>query len=179
MTDSVAHPGASRSTVWRIVLPAGALVLLVVAAAVLWWWQAHQLSTLQAERAEDDAAVRAATLETSTWAHVDYRKADAYFAAVENGATGLFLDQFKASVPATRQLLAANKSVQVPTIPKDGAALMERKGSTAKVLIAMDATVTNKATKKPQPRQYRLQVTLTRHDGRWLISNLGFVDAQS
>ena len=175
MTETSAPRGVS----WRTAAPLVALALLVAAAVVVWRWQAHERSVLEAERAQDDAAVRAATLETATWAHVDYRKADAYFTAVENGATGLFLDQFKASVPATRQLLAANKSVQVPTIPKDGAALMERKGSTAKVLIAMDATVTNKATTKPQPRQYRLQVTLTRHDGRWLISNLGFVDAQS
>jgi Mce-associated membrane protein len=168
-----------RRVPWRLVVPAVAVVALVAVAAYLWRWQAHELSGLQADRAEDAAAVRAATLETATWAHVDYRKADSYFTAVENGATGLFLNQFKASVPATRQLLAANRSVQVPTIPKDGAALMERTGTTAKVLVAMDATVTNKATKKPQPRQYRLQVTLTRHDGRWLISNLGFIDAQS
>lgn len=164
---------------WPVIVPVVGLVVLVAAAAYLWRWQAHQVAVLQAGRAEDAAVVRAATLETMTWAHVDYRKADSYFTDVEKGATGVFLDQFKASEAATRQLLASNKSVQVPTIPHDGAALMERNGSTAKVLIAMDATVTNKATSKPQPRQYRLQVTLTEHDGQWLISNLGFIDAQS
>jgi Mce-associated membrane protein len=168
-----------RNRSWTTIAAAVALVALVAAAATLWRWQAHELAVLQQGRADDAAAVTAATLETSTWAHVDYRKADEYFAAVERGATGTFLNQFKASVPATKQLLAANKSVQVPTIPKDGAALMERKGSTAKVLIAMDATVTNKSTTKPQPRQYRLQVTLTKAGGRWLISDLGFIDAQS
>jgi Mce-associated membrane protein len=166
-------------TPWRTVGFGVALVALVAVAAYLWRWQAHELGVLQDRRAQDAAVVRAATLETMTWAHVDYRKADEYVTAVEKGATGTFLDQFKASVPATKQLLAANRSVQVPTIPRDGAGLMERKGDTAKVLIAMDATVTNKSTSKPQPRQYRLQVTLTQQDGRWLISNLGFIDAQS
>jgi hypothetical protein len=37
--------------------------------------------------------------------------------------------------------------------------------------------VTNRSTSTPQPRQYRLQVTVTRVGGRWLTSNLEFVDA--
>jgi hypothetical protein len=121
--------------------------------------------------------VQAATRETLTWANVDYRKAGTYFSSVEKGATGLFLDQFKASVPATKRLLKQNRSVQVPTIPKDGAALAERKGSSADVLIAMDANVTNKSTSKPEPRQYRLKVHLTRVGGQWLTSGLEFIDA--
>jgi Mce-associated membrane protein len=168
-----------RKVSWQAIAAAVLLLALVAGAAFLWRWQAHQLSGLQAGRAEDDAAVQAATRETSTWAHVDYRTSAQYFSAVEKGATGLFLDQFKASESATKQLLSSNRSVQVPVIPKDGAALMERSGTTAKVLIAMDATVTNKSTTKPQPRQYRLQVTLTKQGGQWLISNLGFIDAQS
>ena len=156
------------------------LVLLVpvVAAAAVWRWQAGRLDDQQAERSADEAAVRAATLETMTWANVDYRKVDDYVAAVEHGATGAFLQQFKASVPVTRQLLRKNRSVQVPTIPKDGAALAERRGNSASVLIAMDATVTNKSTAKPMPRQYRLKVTLTNEGGRWLTNGLEFIDAQ-
>ncbi len=66
--------------------------------------------------------------------------------------------------------------MQVPTIPKDGAALLERRGSEARVIVAMDAAISNKRTEEPQPRQYRLQVTLQREDGRWLVTALEFID---
>jgi hypothetical protein len=161
------------------VLLALLLVLPVVAAAALWRWQAAELGTAEDGRSEDEAAVTAATRETLAWASVDWRKADEYVTTVEDGATGAFLSQFQDSEPALRQLLASNRSVQVPTIPKDGAGLLERSGDEARVLIAMDATVTNKSAKTPQPRQYRLEVTLTKQDGDWLTSGLEFIDART
>ncbi len=121
--------------------------------------------------------VDAATLETLSWASVDYRKIDDFVAKVKAGATGPFLQQFAQSETALRTLIRSNRSVQVPTIPKDGAALLERRGDEARVLIVMDADVTNKSTSTPQPRQYRLQVTVTKEKGRWLTSDLEFVDA--
>lgn len=162
-----------------IILLALLLVVPVVAAAALWRWQSGELEAAQDRRVEDQAALTAATRETLAWASVDWRKADEYVTTVEDGATGAFLSQFQKSEPALRQLLSTNKSVQVPTIPKDGAGLLERDGDEARVLIAMDATVTNKSTKTPQPRQYRLEVTLTKQDGDWLTSGLEFIDART
>jgi Mce-associated membrane protein len=67
----------------------------------------------------------------------------------------------------------------VPTVPEGGVALLERDDDQARVLVAMDAAVTNKSAKRPQPRQYRLQVELTRTEGEWLISGLEFIDGRS
>jgi Mce-associated membrane protein len=155
-------------------------LLVPVAAGVgVWQWQASRLDEAQASRADDRAALNAATQETLAWASVDYRTADDYVTTVEEHATGDFLKQFQESEKALRQLLATNRSVQVPTIPQGGVGLVERDGDEAKVLVAMDATVTNKASKTPQPRQYRLLVTLDQVDGDWLTSGLEFIDAQS
>ena len=156
-----------------------ALVLPVAASVVVWQWQAGELRDAEDARAADRAVVDAATRQTLAWASVDYREADEYVATVEEGATGEFLAQFQESEDALRQLLKSNRSVQVPTIPEGGAGLLERNGDEARVLIAMDATVTNKSAKTPQPRQYRLQVTLQESDGEWLTSGLEFIDAQS
>ena len=156
-----------------------ALLVPVAAAAGLWQWQRSELDDARTSQAEDRAALNAATRETLAWASVDYRKTDEYVASVEATATGEFLQQFQESEKALRQLLATNKSVQVPTIPEGGAGLLERDGDQARVLVAMDATVTNKASTTPQPRQYRLQLTLDKVDGEWLTSGLEFVDAQS
>ena len=156
-----------------------ALIVPVAAAAGVWQWQAAELRDAEDSRSTDREVLNAATRQTLAWAAVDYRKADEYVASVEEGATGAFLKQFEESEDALRQLLEANKSVQVPTIPEGGAGLLERSGNEARVLIAMDATVTNKETKTPQPRQYRLQVTLVEDDGEWLTSGLEFIDAQT
>lgn len=155
-----------------------ALLLLIAASIVLWRFEAGQRHDAEASAAEDQAALDAARDNTLTWASVDYRKVDEYPSAVEDSSTGDFLEQFKKSEKGTRYLIKLNKSVQVPTIPQDGAGLVERDGDTAKVLVAMDATVSNKNTKKPQPRQYRLQVTLTKVDGEWKTSGLEFINAQ-
>jgi len=156
-----------------------ALLLLIAASVVLWRFEAGQRHDAEAAAAEDQAAVDAARNQTLTWANVDYRKADEYVSAVESGSTGDFLQQFQKSEKGTRYLLKLNKSVQVPSIPQDGVGLVEREGDTARVLIAMDATVSNKNTDKPQPRQYRLQVTVTKVDGQWKTSGLEFINAQA
>ena len=175
--------GPSRRGRWRGVVPTLLVVLLlavpVLAAGGLWVWQHREHQQAVDARAEDKAALTAATRETLAWASVDWRKADEYVSSVEAGATGDFLDQFQKSEPALRQLLSSNKSVQVPSIPKDGAALLERDGDQAQALIALDATVTNKSTKTPQPRQYRLKVSLVKQGDQWLTSGLEFIDAGS
>jgi len=155
-----------------------ALVLLIAASIVVWRIAAAQRHDAEASAAEDQAALDAARRETLAWADVDYRKADQYVSTVESGSTGDFLQQFQKSEKGTRYLLRLNRSVQVPSIPQDGVGLVEREGNTARVLIAMDATVSNKNTKKPQPRQYRLQVTMTKVGGQWKTSGLEFVNAQ-
>ena len=169
----------------RVVAIVVALALPVVAAAAVWVWQGGRADDAQAAAASDRAALDPATRETLTWATVDYREVEDYIAAVEAGATGRFLSQFQDSEKALTALVTSNKSVQVPTIPKDGAGLIC--GATTKpceqgdaqALIAMDATVTNKSSKTPVPRQYRLKITLQKTEGDWKIENLEFVDAQS
>ena len=158
-----------------------ALVLPVAAAAGVWQWQSAELGDAEAARDEDREVLTAATRQTLAWASVDYRKVDEYVETVQAGATGPFLTQFRESEDALRQLLRSNRSVQVPSIPEGGAGLIERdpEQDTASVLIAMDATVTNRSATTPQPRQYRLKVTLVEEDGEWLTSGLEFIDAQS
>ena len=50
------------------------------------------------------------------------------------------------------------------------------KSGTAKVLIDVQATVTNKQTaNKPEQRAYHWQLTLVSSGGRWLVTSLEFV----
>ena len=48
-----------------------------------------------------------------------------------------------------------------------------RQGEESVVLIAaVDAMITNKPNRRPTPRRYRLQITLTLDDDAWLISDI-------
>jgi Mce-associated membrane protein len=169
-TTSTVRPGALRTF-----LAVLAVLVPVVAGAGVWWWQREEHNQAEAAVAEDAAALKAATREVLAWASVDYRKVDEYFASVKAGATGDFLEQFTQTEEPLRKLLTENKSIQVPTIPKDAAGLLERDGDKARVIVAMDAAVTNTSTKTPQPRQYRLELGLQQVDGEWLVDNLEFV----
>lgn len=160
----------------NLVVLALVIALPLVLAGGLWLWQARALDRAQDAEHEDRAALDAATALTLAWASVDHRKVDEYVDTVRSGATGAFRAQFEKAEPFLRQTLADNKSVQVPTIPKEGAALLERRDDEARVIVAMDAAVSNKSTRRPQPRQYRLQVTLRKEGDQWLVSGLEFID---
>lgn len=175
----MSSPGTAK---WVVPALAIVLFLLLTAPAVVFWYsQSREVSEAKTARAEDRAVVDAATRQTMAWASVDHRDPDEYIETVEENATGDFLKEFQESQDALRQLLRTNKSIQVPTIPEGGAGLIERdaQADVATVLIAMDASVTNKSTRTPQPRQYRLKVTLQEVDGEWLTSGLEFIDAQT
>ncbi|QIK66705.1 hypothetical protein G7072_10470 [Nocardioides sp. HDW12B] len=169
---------AQRSRGWWVRVGLAALLPVLVAVG-LYVWQDRERDAAVAAAAEDRAALNAATLQTLNWASVDYRDVDAFVAKVEAGATGDFARQFDESEEALRQLIESNESVQVPTIPQGGAGLLERRDDEARVLIVMDAQVTNTSAETPQPRQYRLQVTVSKVDGRWLTSQLEFIDEQA
>jgi Mce-associated membrane protein len=156
-------------------------VLLPVLALALWLWQHDRLGDLEEAQRDDRRALDAATRVTLNLGSVDHRKADEYFETVKAGLTGAFLEDFSADEEVTRALLEDNRTVQVPTILKDGAGILEHEegSGTAKVLIAMDATVSNKSTEQPEPRQYRLRVTMTEVDGEWRVSEMVFIDDPS
>ena len=164
----------SRVTGW---VALAALLVPVVMSAVLWRLQADRVGELEAAASTDRDALMAATRETLALSTIDYRKTDEYVAAVKQGTTGAFLAEFEKTEEQAITFIKQNRSVQVPSIPKDGAALLERRGGEARLLVAMDVQVSNRAIKTPQPRQYRLQVTMTKVGARWLISDLEPVDA--
>lgn len=152
------------------------LLLPVLAGVSVYLWQDSERDNAVVAAQRDKDVVRAATQEVLTWAQVDYQQLDDYFTRVKAGATGEFLDQFEQTEQTLRQGLTENQSVQVPTIPRNGVALLERNGNQARVIVAIDAVVTNRATEgKPQPRQYRMQATMQEVGGRWLISKLEYV----
>ncbi len=120
------------------------------------------------------AVTKSARAETLAFLTVDYKNMDPLIKKVLAGATGTFKEQYdrtKVTLKASAQQSQARSTGKVLSV-----GISDIDDTNAVVFVAADSKVTNKATKgKPQPRYYRLKLTMVRKDGRWLTSNLQFV----
>lgn len=149
------------------------LALAVVAAlvlAVVLGRQAVQQRSVARDRTDALAAARQIAVNFST---LDYRTFDRDTARVTAEATGAFRSDFAAQAAQIKQVVVANKSVSSGQVAQ--AALVSATSSTARVLLALDATVTNTSATQPTARHYRVQLDLAKVKGRWLASQLQFV----
>jgi Mce-associated membrane protein len=156
--------------------PAGlrlALALAVVAALV----QAVVLGRqLQAERnrAQDRAdAVATARQVAANFSTLSYRTFDRDIARVAAETTGSFHQDFVAQAAQIKKVVVQDRSVSTGQVGP--VALVSSTPTSARVLVSLDANVTNTATTTPAARHYRVQLDLAKVHGRWLASQLQFV----
>jgi Mce-associated membrane protein len=149
------------------------LALLLVAAlvlAVVLGRQAVDQRAVAQERSDALAAGRQIAVNFST---LDYRTFDRDTARVTAEATGTFRSDFAAQAAQIKQVVVTNKSVSSGQVTQ--AALVSATSSTARVLLALDASVSNTSSTQPTARHYRVQLDLAKVKGRWLASQLQFV----
>lgn len=178
MSEPAAAAGP-EATSWRpanLVLIVVAL-MLVAASAVLFVRGAQAApgeSRAETMSRQYRAVTKAARTETLAFLTVDYRRMDPLIAKVLAGATGTFKQQYsqtKVTLKASAQQSLARSTGKVLAV-----GISDVDDTNAVVFVAADSKVANKATKgKPQPRYYRLKLTMVRKGGRWLTSNLQFV----
>lgn len=160
-------------------LPAGrtvtavALAVLVVAALVATAVVGRRVLDERRSDAAGQAAVAAATQLGVDFTTLDYRTFDRDSGRVLDAATGTFKKEFAAQSSELKELVASNKAVSKGTVVKAG--LVSHDADSARVLLVVDADVTNTAATTAVPRHYRMQVDLSRSGGRWLTDQLQFV----
>lgn len=109
---------------------------------------------------------------------------DAMLQIAPGDGQGAYDRMFALSTGSWQQQLAGQREQFVGAV--SGAEVISRGGATtaavaqidderARVLVAARGTVANTAVPAGEPRQYRAAVTLTRVDGRWLVSALDFI----
>lgn len=148
-------------------------VVAVVALAAGGYQQSQALrrdSALQHDRRAVVAAARAEVLALTT---VSSKTSDADVARLLDGATAGFKSQFQQQATAFTQALRDGQVTSTGTIASAG--LQSLKAGQAVVLVAATGTVKNKASAKGEVRNYRLQLTMTKSGGRWLVSGMEFV----
>ncbi|WP_156393502.1 MULTISPECIES: hypothetical protein [unclassified Nocardioides] len=116
----------------------------------------------------------AARAEALAFVNLDYRDISTSTEAVLKGATGGFADQYEASEKGLRTLMKRNRSVMEGEVLSAG--VVAASEFTARVLVATNGTVRNKSTGgKKVERNLRLQLDMTKSEGRWLVNDLQFV----
>ena len=94
--------------------------------------------------------------------------------AVMAGATGDFRDQYSQATEALITLLQDNKSIRTGEVIWAGVVAQDPDSAT--VILATTGTVQNNQTgANPKAENYRIQIQLAAEKGRWLTSDLQFV----
>ncbi|MCW2866077.1 MAG: hypothetical protein JWR20_265 [Marmoricola sp.] len=155
------------------------LLLALVAVATVVVLRAPATGSGDAEAtvvsARQRAVVAAARDEAAAFLTVDHRSTPVLAQRVLAGATGGFARSFRAGLADLTASVARSQATARPTLRAVG--VRELSASEATVFVAADAQVSNRRTGgTEQARYYRLELHLVRQDGRWLTSDLSFVD---
>ena len=150
------------------------LALLVVAGSVAgaWLLQQHRTGASLADARAD--ALAAARQEALNLIAVDGRDTDKDIAAVLEGATGAFKDDFTSRSADLKRVITGAKVVSTDLRITEAAVVAADRDS-ATVLVAADSVVQNAAKPDGSPRSYRMLLELERVGERWLTSSLEVV----
>lgn len=166
--------GPAGRALWRrwlvVDVLLGVLVLAALAAA------AFTARGVLADRAQDEArddALAAARQLAVSFTSLDYRTYDHDAKRVLAQTGGGLAEQFSAESAALKKAMTTNRSVTKGQVLE--AAVVDADRDSARVLLAVDAQVTNTSTTEPAARHYRIQLDLRRDGGRWVGTDLSFV----
>jgi Mce-associated membrane protein len=158
---------------WRL-LATGLSVLLVaaLAGAGLLGRDLHDKRQIESAHQQALAAAQQATVD---FISISAGTVDQDIERITTSATGDFQDQFTRGAAQVRSAVVQNKVTSQGTVLRTG--LVSGDTRTAVVLVAIDATIKNKAAPAGKLSHYRIRVDLTRNQksGHWLVSQLQFV----
>jgi Mce-associated membrane protein len=165
--DSRLSPGTRRLLTASAGL-AVVLVVLVVASIVLAVrWQHDQAAT-----ADRQAAIAAARQEVVNLTSLNSKTSGSDMQQILNGAADAFRSEFKENENAFESIVTQAGMHSAGHIDEAGIATMT--GSTARVLLAADATMQSSKS-SPETRSYRIAADMVKQNGRWLLSNVEFI----
>lgn len=149
-----------------IVSALGAVCVLLAATAIFLLVKKNDQDAR--EQAGRDA-LTAAAAAAQDFSSYDYRSLDSNFKTAMNEATGEWLKQYRQLTDQIRTTAAQAQVVVVGTVLKTG---LEQVSPDRVVAVVFLNQQTAKAGQDKGYDQYRLRLTLEKHGGRWLVSNL-------
>lgn len=152
-------------------LVVGVVVVFAVFGAALAAVATARVSHRHAVDSARENAVAAATSGVATVLSYDYRHLASDFRRAEGLLTPRFRAQYvKTTAKGVEPLAAQYQAVSTATVAAAGS--VENSADRAVVLVFVDQTVTNSQLAAPRLDRSRIDVTLVRTGGRWLIDAL-------
>jgi Mce-associated membrane protein len=163
-------PGGTRRR-WLLVGAGIVVAALLVIELVMLLSARSQVSNLKALDHAQATALAAASQYAAEVASYDYHHLNQDFALVESNSTASFRTQFSNSSAALRPILTQYHAVAKAKVVAAGLESATTNRAVASVFI--NQTVSNTTQKSgPTTDQSRLELTLVRQHGKWLIENL-------
>lgn len=153
----------------RLLVPVlAAAVLLAAVAGAVWTGLDVREERAADQRAQDALATgrEAAVAFTS----FDHRHIDEDLDRISAMSTGEFREEFTAALGTLTGAIRKAQGVSEGEVTHLG--IVRQSAESVVLIAAVDAMITNKPNRRPTPRRYRLQITLTLDDDAWLISDI-------
>ena len=145
------------------------VALLAVLAAALAITQTLRLHDRSSSAADERAALSAARTIAVALDSYDYQDLDVSFRAVLAGATDPFKGQYASTSEKLKELLVQYKAKASSEVVAAGVA--SHSGDTVTVVLFVDQTVTNANTPQSRVDRNRLQLTMRKVHGRFLVAD--------
>ncbi|MCV7385258.1 mammalian cell entry protein [Mycolicibacter longobardus] len=163
-------PAQQRFSRIRVLAVAG-LVLLALAGALGWLGHRdHQVRQAQAQREQFVQVARQAAINLTT---ISYTQADADVQRIIDSATGAFQDDFSQRSQPFLDVVKRAQSESEGTVTEAGLESVD--DDRADVLLAVSVRTSIAGTAQPEPRRWRMRISLQRTDDGTKVSNLVFV----
>lgn len=163
-----AEPG-DRMRMAKQVLVVLALVALVLSGAV--FYLLHRVNDARAADEAGDEAISAARAHAQDLLSYDYRSLDSDFQRGLAATTGGFHKQYQQTTSQLVRPQATKQKVIVQAAVMN-AGLISAGDDNATVLLFVDRVTTKAGQKKPTFNQDRVRMSMTKVNGKWLVSKL-------
>ncbi len=164
--------GRGRISVRPVPVLAVLLVLLLGAVAFLWFTRPGESAVRTGDYAEALQAARSGVVDLTSF---DYLTLDDYIEQIRRVATGDLREESVAQLDQRRQEITdLQAEVNTEVV---GAGVTRADGEDATVLLIIQSTQESVANPQAQVVRYRIEVTLEKSDGRWLLSGIKGTEA--
>lgn len=152
----------------RLVPTLVGVVLLAAIAGAAWTGLEVRAERTSDRHARD--AIAAGREAAVAFTSFDHRHIDEDLDRVSALSTGEFREEFTAALGTLTGAIRKAQGISEGEVTHLG--IVRQAEESAVLIAAVDAMVTNKPSRRPTPRRYRLQITLTLDDDAWLISDI-------
>ncbi|MGV0768734.1 hypothetical protein [Mycobacterium syngnathidarum] len=160
---------------WEPGLRTGIIVatVLTVLLGGLAGWQVRQLIKTRADEQRRQTYLQVGRQAALNLTTIDFATVDADIQRVLDASTGEFFDEFQSRSPAFAEVVRQAKAKSEGTINEAGIESIVDDG--AQILVAASVKTSNAGVPEPEPRYWRMRITVRQSGTETKVSNVGFV----